>query len=193
MALRAGIPRGEGDAVVAVGGEQVIVRPHGGVGADGDRFLSDVEVEETADFSPRIGPSRLFFEATDRGHLAVELEVKLVVGRRLVMAKAGTSRATVCARRTSRSDPTDVGDRSARSAWEAPMRRFAVDRPRDFFAFGAMRQRLVAMRFCLRTGVADLLRGARGRQLDHAAVGSISRIERRCASVRSHVRVHVRA
>ena len=38
-----------------------------------DRLLPDVEVEEAADLALRVGARRLFLEAADEEHLAVEL------------------------------------------------------------------------------------------------------------------------
>ncbi len=39
---------GEGVAVIAVSGDDMIVGPHEGAGADGDAFLSDIEMEEAS-------------------------------------------------------------------------------------------------------------------------------------------------
>ena len=62
-------PARERHAVIAVGREQVVVGPERGGGADRDRLLPDVEVEEAADLALRVGARRLFLEAADGGHL----------------------------------------------------------------------------------------------------------------------------
>ncbi len=68
---------GDGMAVVAVGGDDVIVLAHERAGADGDGFLADVEVEEAADLAGIIDREAALLEAADAHHLAVELDLLL--------------------------------------------------------------------------------------------------------------------
>src|SRR5262249_1976301 len=57
--------RGERQTVIAVGSQHVVVGAKRGARTAGDRLLPDVQVEEAADLSLRVGARRLFFEATD--------------------------------------------------------------------------------------------------------------------------------
>jgi hypothetical protein len=60
--------------VVAIVGDHVVVLAHQADGADADRFLSDVQVEETADLSFDIELGAAFFEPADEQHLAIKPE-----------------------------------------------------------------------------------------------------------------------
>jgi hypothetical protein len=65
---------GDGVAVVAVGGDDVVVLAHEGAAAHGHRFLADVEVQEPTDLLGLIGAQRTFLEAADAHHRAEELD-----------------------------------------------------------------------------------------------------------------------
>ena len=67
----------DGEAVVAVGGDDVVVGRERRASADGDRLLADVKVEESADFALRVGARALFFEAANEEHLAVAADEAL--------------------------------------------------------------------------------------------------------------------
>ena len=58
--------------VVAIGGDDVVVFAEEGDGADGDGFLSDVEVEETRHFAALVVLERNLFESPDAAHQSVE-------------------------------------------------------------------------------------------------------------------------
>src|SRR5688572_31291061 len=58
----------------AVTAENVIVFANSRDRADGDCFLSDVEVTEAADLAGDIHLRRLLFEAADKNHLTVEVD-----------------------------------------------------------------------------------------------------------------------
>jgi hypothetical protein len=73
---------GERVAVVAVGGDDVVVLAHDGHAADGDGFLPDVEVEEAADLALLVAAQAALLEAADAHHVAVERD-------QLVMAELG--------------------------------------------------------------------------------------------------------
>ena len=60
---------GEGVAVVAVGGDDVVIVAHERAGADGDGFLADVEVEKAAHFSAVVLLQRLLLKAPHPQHL----------------------------------------------------------------------------------------------------------------------------
>ena len=66
-------PFREGDAVVAVGRDDVVVRPERGDRAHADGLLPDVEVQEAADLSFRVAARALLLHAADEEHLAIEL------------------------------------------------------------------------------------------------------------------------
>ena len=74
-------PDGDGVAVIAVRRDDVVVRAHQGAGADGDRLLADVKVEEAADLLRLIGAEAALFETPDAHHLAMQLD--LVLARQL--------------------------------------------------------------------------------------------------------------
>src|SRR5690606_15607183 len=65
---------GDGVTVIAIGGDHVIVFTHERTAADGDGFLTDVEVEKTADFLGLVGAQTALLEAADTHHLPVELD-----------------------------------------------------------------------------------------------------------------------
>jgi hypothetical protein len=73
---------GERVAVVAVGGDDVIVLAHDGHAANGDGFLADIEVEEAADLALLVASEAALLEAADAHHVAVE-------GDQLVVAELG--------------------------------------------------------------------------------------------------------
>ena len=80
MIARADMPLAYACAVVAVGRDDVVLGLEGGDGADGDRLLPDVEVEEAADLALRVGLRRRLLHAPDGQHLAVVAgELGLVV------------------------------------------------------------------------------------------------------------------
>src|SRR5262249_5297823 len=53
----------------SIRGDRVVVGPDHRHGADGHRFLSDVQMEKAADLAERIHLGRLFLEAPDQRHL----------------------------------------------------------------------------------------------------------------------------
>ena len=59
-------------AVVAVRGDDVIRRLDRGHGAHGHGFLPVVQMQKAADLTARIRPRRLFLEAADTHHVAVQ-------------------------------------------------------------------------------------------------------------------------
>src|SRR5262249_8145567 len=61
---------GQGVAVVAVGGDDVVILAEDADRTDGDRFLSTVEVAEPADGPLLVEHRRAFFEPSDQEHLA---------------------------------------------------------------------------------------------------------------------------
>ena len=61
-------------AVVAVGGDEVVVGPQQAHGADADRLLADVEVEEAADLALDVELRAALLEAADEQHLPVQRE-----------------------------------------------------------------------------------------------------------------------
>ena len=60
---------GQGVAVVAVGGDEVVVGPQQAHGADAHRFLADVEVQEAADLALDVELGAALLEAADEQHL----------------------------------------------------------------------------------------------------------------------------
>jgi hypothetical protein len=71
---------GNGPPMIAIGCEQMVCRKQRFAGADGDRFLSDVKMQEPADLSLGVQLSGFLFESPDEDHLPIELE-KLVFGQ----------------------------------------------------------------------------------------------------------------
>ena len=65
-------------AVVAVGGDGVVVLAHQREGADGDRFLSDVKMEKTAHFPLLVKLEGGLLEASDAEHIGEEAELLLL-------------------------------------------------------------------------------------------------------------------
>src|SRR4030095_7921324 len=65
----------EGVSVVAISGDDVIVVAHEGAGPDRDRFLTDVEVEKSANFAPVVLPQRFDFEAANSEHVAQHVDL----------------------------------------------------------------------------------------------------------------------
>src|SRR4029079_18566823 len=57
--------------VLAVGGDDVIVRLQGGEGADRDRFLPDIKMQEAAELAQGVGLGQRFLHAPDGQHLVV--------------------------------------------------------------------------------------------------------------------------
>ncbi len=64
---------GERVAVIAVGGDEMIVLSGKGNRSDGDRFLADVKVEETAHATGLVILQRSLFESADANHLSEKL------------------------------------------------------------------------------------------------------------------------
>ena len=78
---------GQHVAVVAVGGDDLVALAEGGLDADDDGFLADVEVAEAADETHAIELAGLFLEAADEQHVAIGFEqLVLAHGLRLVGA-----------------------------------------------------------------------------------------------------------
>ncbi len=75
-------PTGEGMGVIAIGGDEVIVRPGGGDGAGHDRLLPDVEMAEAADFLRLILLAGALLEAADEQHHREHLDFVALLGRR---------------------------------------------------------------------------------------------------------------
>jgi hypothetical protein len=73
----------DGVAVVAVGGDDVVVLAHERAAADGDGLLADVEVEKATDLLRLIGAQRTLLEAADAHHGAEEPDA-LHLGQLLV-------------------------------------------------------------------------------------------------------------
>ena len=71
---------GQHVAVVAVGGDALVAVLGRGFQADDHRLLADVEVAEAADQAHSVKLARLFLEAADQQHLAVESQ-QFVLGR----------------------------------------------------------------------------------------------------------------
>ena len=72
---------GEGVAVVAVVGDDLVVGAEGVDGADGASLLARVEVEEAADLAARVHLRALLLEAPDEQHLVEEALLDVTVGR----------------------------------------------------------------------------------------------------------------
>ncbi len=58
-------------AVVAITGDNLVAGLRGGFHADGDGFLTDIEMAEATDQAHAIKLAGAFFEAADQHHLAV--------------------------------------------------------------------------------------------------------------------------
>ncbi len=67
-------------AVVAVGGDALVAFFGAGLKADNDRFLSDIEVAETANQAHAVKLACLFLEPADQQHLAVKFQEFLFRG-----------------------------------------------------------------------------------------------------------------
>ena len=65
---------GESVGVVAIGGDDVVVFAEERDGADGDGFLTDVEVEEAGHFAALVVLERNLFESPDAAHQSVEAD-----------------------------------------------------------------------------------------------------------------------
>ena len=78
---------GEGVAMVAVGGDDVVVLAQQRAGADGDGLLAVVEMEEAADPALLVDAQAAVLEGADTHHVGVELELffrrEVAVDRRL--------------------------------------------------------------------------------------------------------------
>src|SRR5262245_5938572 len=64
---------GQAVAVLAIGGDRVVIRPKRGRRADRDRFLADVEMQESADLAEGIRLRGLLLETADEEHVGQEL------------------------------------------------------------------------------------------------------------------------
>jgi hypothetical protein len=63
--------------MITIGGDDVVVRPHEGTATDGDGFLADVKMEETADFFGLISAQTAFLETANADHLTIKLNALL--------------------------------------------------------------------------------------------------------------------
>ena len=61
--------------MVAVGGDDVVVRAQEGAAADGDRLLADVKVQKAADLLCLVGAQAALLEPADPDHLPVEVDL----------------------------------------------------------------------------------------------------------------------
>ena len=77
-------------AVVTISCDNMVVFLHQGDAAHGDRFLADVEVEESAHFAGVVILERDLFEASDAAELAVEFPFSF---RRQALVDGGLGRA----------------------------------------------------------------------------------------------------
>ena len=68
-------------AVLAVGGDQVVVVAHHGDGADDRRLLADREMQEAADLGLHVHLLRALLEVPDQQHLLEQLDGGLLVGQ----------------------------------------------------------------------------------------------------------------
>ena len=59
--------------------QHIVVATDGGNCADGDCFLSNVEVAKAANLAHAVGFGRLFFKAPDEQHLMIELDQRLAI------------------------------------------------------------------------------------------------------------------
>jgi len=66
---------GQAVAVIAIGGDGVVVLAEQGLRADDDRFLADVEMEEAADLAGVVGEEARLLELADARHLPVEVDL----------------------------------------------------------------------------------------------------------------------
>ena len=66
---------GESVGVTTIGGDHVIVRPHERGGADGDRFLANVEVKESTYFPAIVLLEGGLLKTADTDHLPVVLDL----------------------------------------------------------------------------------------------------------------------
>jgi hypothetical protein len=82
---------GQGDAVVAVRGDDVVVGPKSGDRTDRHGLLSDVEMQKPADFALRVPARALLLDPANQEHVAVQFcEVfQLLFGARLRGRRAG--------------------------------------------------------------------------------------------------------
>ncbi len=73
----------DGVAVVAVGGDDVVVLAHQRAAADGHRLLADVEMQEAADLLGLVGAQAALLEPADAHHHAVQGDLLLGRQRRV--------------------------------------------------------------------------------------------------------------
>jgi hypothetical protein len=88
-----GRSKGEGDPVVAVAGEDVVVPRHGGGRPHHRRFFADVQVQVAPDPVPGVLLLGTLFESADQYHLAVQPEELFVWEGRLKTPLSGRNRA----------------------------------------------------------------------------------------------------
>src|SRR5690606_3376215 len=82
------------ETVIAVGGDDAVPGAHQIRRGDRDRLLTDVKMQETADFALRIGTRGRFFETADAQHLAVKTnDVFLLVHGPFRCRRSGSHRA----------------------------------------------------------------------------------------------------
>jgi hypothetical protein len=79
---------GQHVAVVAIAGDNAVVRADGVLHADDHRLLADIEMAESADQAHAIHLAGLFLETADQQHLPV-IGQKLVAIRRLQFGALG--------------------------------------------------------------------------------------------------------
>ena len=65
-------------SMIPIRGDDVVVLAHEGAATDGDRFLADVEMQESADLFGLVGAQGAFLKATDADHLAMKLDLFLL-------------------------------------------------------------------------------------------------------------------
>ncbi len=90
---------GERVCVIAIGGDQVIIRPGGRDRARDDRFLSDVKMAKAADLLRLILLARAFFETPDQQHQREHLDFVALLRRLHGRAQATRDKAVAARER----------------------------------------------------------------------------------------------
>ena len=87
-------PAGEGVPVLPVGGDDRVVRREGLHDADGDRFLADIEMQETTNLAGAVHLGALLLEAPDAQHFVQQ--TPCTIGSLSPMASAVASITRAC-------------------------------------------------------------------------------------------------
>lgn len=59
-------------SMVAIGADDIVIRPERSDGSHGDRLFTDIEVEKPGDLGKRVHLRRLLFKSADQQHLAIQ-------------------------------------------------------------------------------------------------------------------------